>query len=52
VTEFFAARTREPLGVKFQPIVTRAIERVMLADKYNAAPARRRALGLREQGGC
>jgi hypothetical protein len=36
VTEYFAAKTRAPLGERFLPIVTRATERVALADKYNA----------------
>ena len=36
VTQFFADKTREPLGVKFLPIVTQATEKVSLADKYNA----------------
>jgi len=46
VTQFFAARTREPLGIKFLPIVTRATERVALARKYNAVAGRASALGL------
>ena len=36
VTDFFAGKTREPLGVKFLPIVTQATERVALASKYDA----------------
>src|SRR5437764_1195164 len=46
VTEFFAAKTREPLGVKFHPIVARATERVALADKYNAVAGRAATFGL------
>lgn len=46
VTEFFATKTREPLGVKFLPIVTRATEKVRLADKYNAVAAKVSRLGL------
>jgi len=46
VTEFFAGRTREPLGVRFLPIVSRATERVALADKYNALAAKASGLGL------
>jgi hypothetical protein len=45
-TQFFAAKTREPLGAKFLPIVTRATERVALAEKYNAMAGRAAALGL------
>ena len=46
VTRFFAAKTREPLGVKFLPIVTKATEKVKLADKYNAVAGRAARLGL------
>jgi hypothetical protein len=46
VTQFFAAKTREPLGVRFLPIVTSATERVALARKYNAVAGRAFALGL------
>lgn len=46
VTDFFARKTREPLGVKFLPIVTRATEKVQLAERYNAFAAKAAALGL------
>jgi hypothetical protein len=46
VTRFFADKTREPLGVKFLPIVTRATERVQLADKYNAVAGKAAGIGL------
>ncbi len=46
VTDFFAGKTREPLGVKFLPIVSRATEKVALADKYNAVAAKGASLGL------
>jgi hypothetical protein len=36
VTNFFAGKTREPLTVKFLPVVTTAIQKVGLAQKYNA----------------
>lgn len=45
-TEFFAAKTREPLHLKFLPIVTKATERVKLAEKYNALAGRAANLGL------
>lgn len=45
-TQFFARKTREPLGVRFLPIVTRATERVKLADKYNAVAGKASAMGL------
>lgn len=46
VTDFFAGKTREPLGQKFLPIVTRATERVKLAERYNAFAGRAAGLGL------
>jgi hypothetical protein len=46
VTQFFATKTREPLGVKFLPIVTRATEKVSLAAKYNAIAGRAASFGL------
>jgi len=45
-TRFFAAKTRAPLGVKFLPIVTRATEKVSLADKYNKVAGQVASLGL------
>ncbi len=46
VTNFFAAKTRAPLSVTFLPIVTRATEKVSLAEKYNAVAGRAAGLGL------
>ena len=46
VTDYFAGKTRAPLGEKFLPIVTRATERVALADKYNAVAGQAAKLGL------
>ncbi len=46
VTEFFSSKTREPLGVKFLPIVTKATEKVSLADKYNAVAGKAAGMGL------
>lgn len=46
VTQFFADKTREPLGRQFLPIVTRATERVSLADKYNAVARKASGFGL------
>ncbi|RQP22579.1 DUF4197 domain-containing protein [Piscinibacter terrae] len=45
-TQFFAGKTREPLSEKFLPIVTKATEKVSLADKYNAVAGRASSLGL------
>ncbi|MDE1948173.1 MAG: DUF4197 domain-containing protein [Burkholderiales bacterium] len=46
VTDYFASRTRAPLGVKFLPIVTRATEKVSLAERYNAVAGKAVGLGL------
>ena len=46
VTDYFSGRTREPLSVKFLPIVTRATQRVALAEKYNAVAGKAAGLGL------
>lgn len=46
VTRFFEGKTRQPLGEKFLPIVTRATERVSLADKFNSVAGRAARLGL------
>ena len=46
VTGFFAEKTREPLGVKFLPVVTKATEKVGLAEKYNRFAAKALGLGL------
>ena len=46
VTTYFSDKTREPLGVKFLPIVTQATQKVSLADKYNAVAGKAAGLGL------
>lgn len=46
VTDFFASRTRVPLTDKFLPIVTRATEKVKLAERYNAVAGKAAGLGL------
>lgn len=46
VTDFFAAKTRQPLAREFLPIVTRATEKVSLASRYNAVAAKAAGLGL------
>lgn len=46
VTQYFAEKTREPLGLKFLPIVTRATEKVKLAERYNAVAAEASGMGL------
>ncbi|MEO7160551.1 MAG: DUF4197 domain-containing protein [Polaromonas sp.] len=46
VTNFFAEKTRAPLGVKFLPVVTQATEKVDLARKYNDAAGKAAGFGL------
>jgi hypothetical protein len=46
VTEYFARKTRAPLGEQFLPIVTKATEKVALADKFNAVAGKAAKLGL------
>ena len=46
VTTFFADKTREPLGVRFLPVVTQATQKVGLADKYNQVAGKAAGLGL------
>jgi hypothetical protein len=49
VTDYFAGKTRTPLGQKFLPIVTRETQKVSLADKYNAVAGKVAGLGLVKQ---
>ncbi len=46
VTGFFAEKTREPLAVKFLPVVTKATEKVGLAAKYNQVASKAQSMGL------
>ena len=46
VTQFFASKTRAPLSVTFLPIVTKATEKVSLADKYNSMAGKAAGMGL------
>jgi len=45
-TRFFAEKTRTPLTARFLPIVTKATDRVALADKYNALAGKAAGVGL------
>lgn len=45
-TDFFADKTRIPLGQKLLPVVTRTTEKIGLADKYNQLAGRVADLGL------
>jgi len=46
VTDFFAGKTRAPLGDRFLPIVTTETRKVSLAAKYNAVASKGAAFGL------
>lgn len=46
VTNFFAEKTRAPLGVKFLPAVTQATAKVGLANKYNEFAGKAAGFGL------
>lgn len=46
VTDFFAGKTRAPLTVEFLPVVTTAIRKVGLAQKYNAVAGKMAGTGL------
>ncbi len=46
VTDYFAGKTRAPLGEKFLPIVTEATQKVKLAESYNRVAAKAGGLGL------
>ena len=46
VTGFFAEKTRDPLNVKFLPVVTKATEKVGLANRYNELAGKAAGFGL------
>ncbi len=46
VTDYFARKTREPLGVKFLPIVSRETGKLSLTEKYNALAGKAAGFGL------
>lgn len=46
VTNFFAEKTRVPLGVRFLPVVTQATAKVGLANKYNEVAGKAAGFGL------
>ena len=46
VTDYFAAKTRTPLGERFLPIVTKATEKVDLAERYNRVASKAADMGL------
>lgn len=46
VTEFFATRTRAPLGQRFLPVVRQATEQVGLTQQYNSFAGKAAGFGL------
>lgn len=46
VTQFFADKTRAPLGQRFLPVVTQATEKVGLTQQYNAVAGKAAGFGL------
>lgn len=46
VTQFFAEKTRVPLGERFLPVVTQATDKVGLAVRYNQVAGKAASLGL------
>jgi hypothetical protein len=46
VTAFFAEKTRAPLSERFRPVVHQSIEKVGLAQKYNAFAGKAASFGL------
>ena len=46
VTRFFADKTREPLGLRFLPVVDQATEKVGLTQQYNSFAGRAANFGL------
>lgn len=46
VTDYFAAKTRTPLGERFLPIVTKSTEKVQLAERYNRVAGKAAEMGL------
>jgi hypothetical protein len=45
-TDYFNSKTREPLAVKFLPVITQATAQVGVSDKYNAIAGKAANLGL------
>lgn len=46
VTDYFAGKTRAPLGDRFLPIVTKSTQKVQLADRYNRVAGKAAEMGL------
>ncbi|MBI2732685.1 MAG: DUF4197 domain-containing protein [Aquabacterium sp.] len=46
VTDYFATKTRAPLGQKFQPVVGKALDRLSITRQYNDLTGKASKLGL------
>lgn len=46
VTDYFATKTRAPLGTQFQPVVNKAVDKLSLARRYNDIASKASKLGL------
>ena len=46
VTDYFAGKTRAPLGQKFQPVVGKALDKLSITTQYNDLTAKASKLGL------
>lgn len=46
VTTFFEDKTRSPLSTRFLPVVSKAVQKVGLAEKYNKVAGKAAGLGL------
>lgn len=46
VTEYFAGKTRVPLGQKFQPVVSKSLDKLSITKQYNDLAQKASKLGL------
>lgn len=46
VTDYFATKTRVPLGQKFQPVVSKALDKLSITKQYNDLTGKASKLGL------
>jgi hypothetical protein len=46
VTEYFTSKTRTPLGLKFEPVVSKVLEKLSIAKQYNDLAQKASKLGL------
>lgn len=46
VTDYFATKTRKPLGVQFQPVVGKSLDKLAITRRYNDLAGKASKLGL------